>query len=381
MLPSLDDFNRLVAALYHGHQEDAPWENFLEQLCAMSAARLTVLGFTRPRPGDPGVLFIGGMQFDAANQRQYADRFGAFDPFVNLPDRQAVTLEEMLPLTQLRETVYYQEFMQPYDCVQVLGVDVQRQGRTGAFLRALRGEQEAPFNDHDKALFNLLVSHLPQLLDLLDHDTHHAFESRLYNDIAQRLEMGTILLDAEQRIVHSNPVARHLLEQGLGLRERNHTLVATHPGDNRRLQALLRQYQGDTPNQPAITSAMPLTGDDPAARRMLLIKPLTSAAGIILPATPQGSDRRPTLAIYISTPENLSGEQQGLLQQLFDFTPSEARLAIALANGRSLEEIAEDLSVSRNTLRTHLRGAFQKTGVNQQSALVSLVLRSVAGLG
>ena len=89
----------------------------------------------------------------------------------------------------------------------------------------------------------------------------------------------------------------------------------------------------------------------------------------------------PRASVYVTMAEELDPGQKEILQQLFNFTPSEAKVAIALANGLSLDDIADELCVSRNTLRTHLRSAFQKTGVNQQSALVSLVLRSVAGLG
>lgn len=69
-----------------------------------------------------------------------------------------------------------------------------------------------------------------------------------------------------------------------------------------------------------------------------------------------------------------------LLQQLFELTPQEARLVVRLANGLALEDIAEEMNISRNTARTHLQNTFQKTGTKQQSALVSLVFRSISGL-
>ncbi len=51
-----------------------------------------------------------------------------------------------------------------------------------------------------------------------------------------------------------------------------------------------------------------------------------------------------------------------------------------LAKGLNLDEASEQLNVSRNTTRTHLRSLFAKTGVNRQSLLVRLILNSVAPL-
>ena len=54
-------------------------------------------------------------------------------------------------------------------------------------------------------------------------------------------------------------------------------------------------------------------------------------------------------------------------------TPAEARVARGLVAGKTLEEIANDQSVSRNTVRTHLRGVMEKTGCNRQAEVVALL--------
>jgi DNA-binding CsgD family transcriptional regulator len=65
-----------------------------------------------------------------------------------------------------------------------------------------------------------------------------------------------------------------------------------------------------------------------------------------------------------------------LVQALFDVTPAEARVALALGEAASVDDAARRLGVSRETVRSHLRAIFSKTGVSRQSALV----RSLAGL-
>jgi DNA-binding CsgD family transcriptional regulator len=55
-------------------------------------------------------------------------------------------------------------------------------------------------------------------------------------------------------------------------------------------------------------------------------------------------------------------------------TRAEARLASMLADGISLEEVAEALLVSIQTVRSQLKSVFAKTGVTRQAELVALLL-------
>lgn len=62
-----------------------------------------------------------------------------------------------------------------------------------------------------------------------------------------------------------------------------------------------------------------------------------------------------------------------LMRSLFDLTPSEARVARALASGETLEEIAASGSVAISTVRSQLRQVLEKTGCTRQAEVVSLL--------
>jgi len=62
-----------------------------------------------------------------------------------------------------------------------------------------------------------------------------------------------------------------------------------------------------------------------------------------------------------------------LVQSLFDLTPAEARVARNLASGKTVEDIATDGDVSRNTILTQLRGVMEKTGCHRQAEVVALL--------
>ncbi len=67
-----------------------------------------------------------------------------------------------------------------------------------------------------------------------------------------------------------------------------------------------------------------------------------------------------------------------VLQALYGLTAAEARLALGLAQGRGLDEMAAALGLSRHTVRTQLKQVFAKSGTRRQPELVRLLLTGPA---
>jgi len=112
------------------------------------------------------------------------------------------------------------------------------------------------------------------------------------------------------------------------------------------------------------THSFPLRGADGFAALVAHVIPIRGdardvfgrAIGVLV-LTPVAAPRAPTV---------------DLVQSLFDMTPAEARVARSLATGATIEEIATGGSVSRNTVRTHVRGVLEKTGCRRQAEVVAL---------
>jgi DNA-binding CsgD family transcriptional regulator len=62
-----------------------------------------------------------------------------------------------------------------------------------------------------------------------------------------------------------------------------------------------------------------------------------------------------------------------LVRSLFDLTPAEARVARSLTTGETVETIASNTGVSRNTVRTHVYRVMAKTGCSRQAEVVALL--------
>lgn len=80
--------------------------------------------------------------------------------------------------------------------------------------------------------------------------------------------------------------------------------------------------------------------------------------------------------ILVASPVISSGISREFLMDLYALTRREADVVIQLVASKTLKEIAEYNHTSINTVRTHMKSIFTKTGTNRQSDLVKLILTS-----
>jgi DNA-binding CsgD family transcriptional regulator len=79
-------------------------------------------------------------------------------------------------------------------------------------------------------------------------------------------------------------------------------------------------------------------------------------------------------SVVIITPAKATSRLDiGILQALFDLTPSEAKVSKAIVDGRTVREIADGSDLSFNTVRTQVKTAMAKLGVSRQADVVSLL--------
>ena len=68
---------------------------------------------------------------------------------------------------------------------------------------------------------------------------------------------------------------------------------------------------------------------------------------------------------------NILGENFG--QE--ELTPSERKILQAIVAGKANKEIAYDLNVSENTVKTHVKNVFEKLGVSDRTSAATLAIR------
>jgi DNA-binding CsgD family transcriptional regulator len=85
----------------------------------------------------------------------------------------------------------------------------------------------------------------------------------------------------------------------------------------------------------------------------------------------------PLAMVLVTAPERQAGASEEDLQALFGLTTAEARLVAALCSGETLATYSAACGTSLNTVKTHLKHVFEKTGETRQADLIRRVTQDV----
>jgi len=110
-------------------------------------------------------------------------------------------------------------------------------------------------------------------------------------------------------------------------------------------------------------------------------RPFTAVVRAVEGAATDSDPLSPATLLFILDPEFSVETVEAELRQLYGLTSTEASLANLLMEGKALDECCKILDIRRSTARTHLQHLFEKVGVQRQSELVSLLLKSIGLVG
>jgi DNA-binding CsgD family transcriptional regulator len=180
------------------------------------------------------------------------------------------------------------------------------------------------------------------------------------------LRMSVILTNGSGDILYANRYARAMLKEQRCLRIGQGRLSAVNPKCASQLkQAIRRCTSGEPGALLPLGIAVPLSRTDEP-----------TIAAWVLPIRSQPDDEQPQAAIFIRNAADLFSEE--MFASTFSVTLGELRVLKLLFSGRSIEEISGMLKLSRNTVRTHVKALFAKTGTTRQAELLRLACFSIA---
>lgn len=371
---SFEDFSELVGQLYEGPLESIPWVTFLNQLNGLLHSK-HVTFILRPPSTQVDGLMVSTNGTSSEATTSYNKHFFSLDPFVGLPNREVVALADFMPEADLKQSEFFRNFLEPVDVFHILGVDINTSDGAQCRLRISRGRDDAAFVNSEKQLLAQFIPHLERSIKMHMQLNRIETERNLYAGAVDQMAVGTIILDDTGKVLQTNQVAERLLQEKDGIKQVNDGLQVGSARDTQEFRRLIRQAMlSQKGNLASVVEAMRVKRPSGRADLGIIVR------SVPLSAWSEGK-QCPTVVIFISDPEQQSSAPQEIVRALFDFTPAETQLAMLLANGLTLDEASEELGISRNTSRAHLRSTFSKTGVTRQTMLVRLILRSVATLG
>jgi DNA-binding CsgD family transcriptional regulator len=188
--------------------------------------------------------------------------------------------------------------------------------------------------------------------------------------------MGVLLVDSRGVPVFVNATARRLVAQRDGITIDHGVLKGATAESTQQLGRAVKAATVLAKGQVGAHGVGTVTLPRPSGRSGLraVVVPAGQAESLL------GAEPLATAAVFVSDPEADAIGDAARLARLFGLTDTEGRIASRLANGDTIGDIADALEIRRNTVRWHVKHILQKTHVETQAQLVSLLLRGPAGI-
>ena len=320
-----------------------------------SSASVTVL-----RADEPVEAMTCGLP-DEVLQR-YVTYYHRINPMIPLALARNQTrvgrYSDLLSGSKYRQTEFYTDFSRVVDTVHVMGLPRLSIGAgTAAEIGVHRGASRHDFSRRDIHRLENLMPHLQRALQL-----RQRLGSHLHTNVGlaalEAFAFGCIICDRSGRVWFANSAARALEADGqITLALSRHGFGAVHPAESRRLAVLI--------GKAAIggSGGATILGAAQGARLFVLVTPLP----------PRFNGQPEQVLVTFRSESSGPPFDERKLRELFELTPAEGRLALALAAGRSVAEIGAELCVSENTLRTQIASVLRKTETANQRELVRIL--------
>jgi DNA-binding CsgD family transcriptional regulator len=363
------DLLRCIGLIYDAAVDTARWQYVLNDIAEQFGGKVS-LALHDQKSGRPTFLATANWEEDWV--ADYVAYYAPINPWTanlqNIPVQSAACDDVMFPKAALRKTEFYQDWLRPQRLEAATAAVVFNDKER--FLNISVMHESERFQEECLRLFQGIIPHLQRAAQINRQISGLQVNAQSMERTFDYLDRGVVLLDGEGKAFYCNRHAKEYFDRmdGLVLGRDGKILCVGH-GTQSKLDASIAQARatsagfgssaGDIIAIPRAHGGMPWS---------VMVAPMPASAMDL--GRPEGA-----VVLFIIDPDKKPALSIAALRTVLGLTAAEARVAIALANGNTPEEIADKLGITTLTVRTHLRNAMSKTETRRLAELVALVLR------
>ena len=374
-----DAFERILASLYDAMLDDSRWpatSALIDEACGSTGNALLVGEGPQDnlRVLPVGLYYRGQRREDL--EREYLEIYHPIDErvprFRQLPDSRLVHVPDLYTAEELKTSATYNEISLRSHYQD--GLNVRLDGPDASHIAWGLGDPVASdgWGSSQIAMVRRLMPHIRQFIRVRQALARAEAHRTTVTALLDNPRIGVLHLDRRGRILAANDRARSILRRGKGLSDRKGVLRARKSADQLRLERLL-------------AGALPTSGAVAVSGSMLLGRPsgLPSLVVHVKPvgvSQPDYGARQVAALVLIVEPGSRRRIDPGLVARTLGLTLAESRVAVWLAEGKSVRDMAEARGLTEGAIYWHLKQIYQKKSISRQVDLVRLVL-SIAEFG
>ena len=374
-----DAFEHILASLHDAMLDDARWpavSALIDEACGIEGNDLLV---AEGPQDDVRVLFIGLYRRGQRREdleREYLEDYYPIDERVPRFRRQPygllVPAKDLFTAEELKTSPTYNEVLPRGGCQH--GLNVRLDGLDGSKIAWNLGN---PVESHGwrssrTAMVAALLPHVRQFVRVRQALVRAEARNTTVTALLDNPRIGAVQLDRRGRIMAVNDRARGILRRGDGLAARNGMLHARASADRVGFDRLV----GDalpTSGAVAVSGSM-------LVRRSAVLPPFVVHVKPVGVPQPDYGARHVAVLVLIVEPAHHQRVDPGLVATTLGLTPGESQVAVWLAEGKNVRDMAEATGHTESAIYWHLKEIYRKQSISRQVDLVRLVL-SLAEFG
>ena len=309
-------------------------------------------------------------------EREYLEVYYPLDERVprvrQLPDSRLVHVPDLYTAEELKTSPTYNEIVRRGHFQA--GLYVRLDGPDGSHISWGLGDPVASdgWGSSQIAMVRRLLPHIRQFVRVRQALMRTEARDTTVTALLDNPRIGVLQLDRRGRILAVNDRARLILRHGDGLSDKDGVLHTSLPNDQLRLERLLA---GALPTSGAVA----VSGSMMLGRSFVLPPLVVHVKPVAVPQPDYGA-RHVAALVLIVEPGRHHRVDPELVATTLGLTPAESQVAVGLAEGKSVRDMAQATGLTDNAIYWHLKQIYQKKSISRQVDLVRLVL-SIAEFG
>ncbi|WP_095089804.1 helix-turn-helix transcriptional regulator [Mesorhizobium sophorae] len=359
------DTSSLIRRIYDAVDDVDALPDVLSGMCERMGGENGMLGILMKTPGPVPFAVLSGLDpalMPTLNARHLNNVWRQH--MVTLPVGIPAASDSFVSLDQVRRTDFYGEILEPWDIGHSALFALDDMPTFHVAMSINRSTRRGPFTSTELEASQELLPHLRRAMQLRLLLERSRRQEKLALETLDKLAAGVVILDSQARVLFANMAAQEIAAAG-------DVLVLTDGTVRPRQREqcdFFRRLIGSAIAGGAGGSLL-LSSSSPRLPVSALVSPLAGALALSLAA--QG--RPGAAAVLLSDPEVQAAASTERLRALYKLSTTEARVAWLVMRSGSIGRAARALALSPETVRTHLKHIYAKTGVNRQSALALLL--------
>ncbi len=268
-----------------------------------------------------------------------------------------IVTDDVIPFSEFSKTDYYKEIFVPLGFRWSMGWIALGRGQKWPTFTCTRAEEYGEYQPHHFDRAKLFQRHLARALHIIELLDEAADSKLILEQSIDRVPQAIVIVEDSLKIAFCNSQASKLMSQSSSLSESGNRLrVGASAHERSKFEQwwaiLIRSQASDG----ACFSDIPMS-------------PVWEIEVSRLASATSGSGARRRWMVTLKQAVDVEGISVDHLMTSYGLTKSEANVCRVLCRNGDAVSTARAMNISPNTVRTHLKSVFSKTGTRSQVQL------------